>query len=121
MTEGQKLKKAQIRTLPKSVADRVLALQKRYRSHACTLYIEDPTWKLYLAEATTYTCYDGRGKEFTLKMQSSMSLHAGGHKMSHQIGQRYGMPQGSWVVEFGLFLGKPVIAVHHIGPYQLSA
>ena len=120
MTEGQKLKKAQIKTLPQPVADRVLALQARYRTRFCTLYIEPADWKMYLGEGCTYTCYDGRGREFTLQMQSERTLHAGGHRMSHQIGAEYGLPQGSWVVEFELFLGKPVIYVHHVGPYQLS-
>ena len=118
---GTRLKKAQIRALPHPIADRVLALQSRYSTRNCTFHVESPGWELYLAEDTTYTCWDGDQKQFTLKMQSQRWLHAGGHKMSHQIGDRYPMEQGTWVVEFELFLGKPIIHVHHVGPYQLSA
>ena len=121
MQAGQKLNKSQIRSLPQSVADRVLELQKRYRTRSCTFHIEDPAnWKLYLAEGETYSCWDGKEKEFNLKMQSQHSLHAGGHQMSHKIGYWFSLPQGSWVVRFALFLGKPIIDVHHVGLFQLA-
>ena len=118
---GRKLKKAEIKSLPVKVSARVLDLQKRYRTRNCTLYIESPTWKLYLAEGETYTCFDGKGREFTLRMQSQHSFHAGGHKMSHRIGDQHSLPEGSWVVRFVLFCGKPYIDVYHVGLRQLEA
>ena len=121
MNQGQKLKKAQIRALPEPVSRRVLALQDRYRTRNCTFFIEPVGWQMYLDEGASYTCWDGDQREFTLHMQSERTLHAGGHRMSHQIGQRYPVPQGAWVVEFELFLGKPIIDVHHVGPYSLPA
>ena len=120
MNLGQKLTKSQIRMLPAPVTNKVLGLQKYYRTRNCRLYLEDPTWKLHLSEGNTYTCFDGKGKEFTLQMQAGHSLHAGGHRMSYQIGEKYPLPEGSWVVRFVLFLGKPIIDVHHIGVYQLG-
>ena len=116
---GQKLRKAQIKQLPEKVANKITALQSRYRTRSCDLYIESPGWQLYLAEATSY--YGWRnGQEFSMAMQSEMSLHAGGAKQSHQIGRRIEVPQGSWIVEFELFCGKPIINVHHVGAFQLA-
>jgi len=118
---GTQLKKAQIKSLPAPIRDKVLVYQDRYRTRYCKFYIENPNWELYLDEGATYTCWDGDQRQFTLQMQSERTLHAGGHRMSHQIGSRYPMPQGAWVVEFELFLGKPIINVHHVGPFQLPA
>ena len=118
--QGQKLKKAQIKALPAPVAEKILAYQSRYRTRMCDLYIQSPGWQLMLSEATTYHGYRDNAEPFTLRMQSQSSLHAGGPKQSHQIGRKIEVPQGSWIVEFELFCGKPIINVHHVGPYQIA-
>lgn len=120
LATGQKLKKAQIKALPAPVADQILKVQARYNTRNCTLYIENPGWELYLAEATSYYGWRSNHEPFTLRMQSQASLHAGGQAQSHQIGRRIPVPEGSWIVEFELFLGKPILNVHHVGPYQLE-
>ena len=117
---GTQLKKAQIRALPKSISDYVLSLQSRYSTRHCKLYIENPGWELYLDEGATYNFYYG-DKESSLQMMSESTFHAGGIKESYQIGRRVEIPQGGWVVGFELFLGKPIINVHHVGNYQLPA
>jgi len=120
MNTGQQLKKAQIRALPADVSDYILSLQSRYRTRFCKLYQESPGWELYLAEGASYEFFY-QGDSMGLRMQSQEWLHAGGPKESHQIGRKVPIPQGAWVVEFELFLGKPIINVHHAGAYQLPA
>ena len=116
-----KLKKAQIRSLPGAIPQAILDLQKRYRTRYCAFHQESPGWKLYLAEGARYTAFDSDGEEMsTVKMQSEHSLHAGGGWQSHQVGQRFPVPQGAWVLEFEIFLGKPFINVHHVGPWLLE-
>ena len=118
---GQKLCKAEIKQLPAGVRDRVLEIQQRYHTRFCELDIESPGWCVYLDEGVKYTAFDAKGQELaTIRMQSQSSLHAGGGWQSHQIGKQIPIPQGAWVVEFELFLGKPFIHVHHVGLIQVG-
>jgi len=117
--EGRKLKKSEIRQLPRAVADRVLSLQNRYRTRFCKLYLENPGFELYLAEGANYTLVY-RGEEMSLQMVSERTMGMSGPKEAYQVGRRVPLPQGTWVIEFELFLGKPIINVSHVGPYQLG-
>jgi hypothetical protein len=119
MATGQKLTKKQIKGLPVKVAEKIIELQTRYKTRYCKLYIETPGWLLYLAEATDYHCYRD-DKEVSLSMQSARTFHAGAPAQSYQIGRRIEVPQGSWIIEFRLFLGKPIIGVHHVGLHQIA-
>lgn len=116
-----KLRKSQIRSLPGSIPQAILSLQSRYSTRHCVYEQESPGWQLYLAEGARYTAFDKDGREMdTVRMQSEHSLHAGGGWQSHQVGKRLPVPQGAWVLEFELFLGKPFIHIHHVGPYLLG-
>lgn len=105
-----------IKTLPSTVRATVEGYQQRYRTRKVTLTTHKPDWKMYIAEGAKYTVYyDGTGKAAGFTAQSEHSLHAGGPAIGHMVGQYCPpFPVGTWVVQFELFLGKPVIEVHRV-------
>ena len=116
-----KLNKTQIRNLPGDVSKRILEDQARYHTRNCEYVQHKLGWELYLAEGVTYSAFDKDGNPMqTIQMQAGHSLHAGGGWQSHQIGARVPIPEGHWIVMFRLFCGKPIIRVHHVGPYQIG-
>ena len=105
-----------IKTLPATVRDTVEGYQKRYRTRKVTLTSHKPDWQMYIAEGAAYIVYyEGTGKAKGFTAQSENSLHAGGPAISHMVGQYCpAFPVAVWVVQFELFLGKPVIEVHRV-------
>ena len=116
MNERTKLTAAVRKTLPKHVAAKVVALQKRYRTTKATLTVHDTDWQMYIAEGASYNVFHvGTGKDTSFTAMSERTLHAGGSPISYAVGQRCpAFPAGTFVVEFELFLGKPVIDVHQV-------
>ena len=116
---GVKINKAQIRQLPASVSAKVLDLQKYWKTRFCKLYIENPGWELYLGEGVEYSFFYN-DKELSLNMVSMRTMGMAGPKEAYQVGRRLPVPQGTWIVAFEIFCGKPFINVHHIELYQLE-
>ena len=116
---SKKVTKSEIKGFPPQVQDKVFALMKRYRTRNVSFEMENPFWQLYLDEGVDYTFFYN-DEERTIQMQAQHSLHAGGSRTGHRVGERMALPQGTWVVSFKLFLGKPFISVHHVGLEALS-
>lgn len=105
-----------IKTLPATVLATVQAYQKRYRTRKVTLTTHKPDWAMYISEGASYQVYyDVTGKSTSFTAQSERTMHAGGPAISHMVGQYCPpFPTGTYVVEFELFLGKPIIEVHKV-------
>ncbi len=119
MNTGQKVTRT-IQSFPTPVQSYVFGLMEGCRTRNVRLYHESPGWELYLAEGCQYKMFLNGESGKTLRMQSQMSLHAGGSAASHKIGSRIPIPPTAWVVEFELFCGKPFIGVHHVGLEQIG-
>ncbi len=117
MTNSVALTAKDIKTLPTTVQATVQAYQKRYRTRKVTLTTHKPDWAMYIAEGASYQVYyEGTGKSASFTAQSERTMHAGGPAISHMVGQYCPppFPTGTYVVEFELFLGKPIIEVHKV-------
>ena len=102
------------KSFPKDVQDKVFALMQYYRTRNVSFEMENPAWKLCLDEGVDYTFWYA-GQQRHIRMQAQHSLHAGVSRTGHRVGERMALPQGTWIVSFKLFLGKPFISVHHVG------
>ena len=116
MTNSITIAAKDIKTLPATVRATIEGYQKRYRTRKVTLTTHKPDWTMYISEGASYKVYyDGTGKSASFTAQSENSLHAGGPAISHMVGQYCPpFPTGTYVVEFELFLGKPIIEVHKV-------
>ena len=105
---------------PPEVFARVDALLKRHHTRALSFQMHAHTEKLYLDEGCDYAVwYQHQWRE--VRMQSEFSLHAGGSWGGHQVGAEVPIPEGAWVIETDLFLGRYYIRVMHWGLRAIRA
>ena len=116
MTNSAAITAKDIKTLPATVRATIEGYQKRYRTRKVTLTTHKPDWKMYISEGASYKVYyEGTGKAASFTAQSERTMHAGGPAISHMVGQYCPpFPTGTYVVEFELFLRKPIIEVHKV-------
>lgn len=108
--------------LAPEVAAKVDAYATRYRTRNVRYENHAAGWKMYLGEGETYTIFAPNGKSRTAAMVSESTLGCANDGMNYHVGKDTpGLPEGTWVVEFDLFLGKPYITVHYVGVPQLIA
>lgn len=115
-----KLTSAQIKQLPANVQEKVNALKKRYNTRRVSLEIKSPGWRLYLGEGCNYTFFNNSGGTMETSMISENTVGATNDGINYGIGYAPPFPQGTWIVEFQLFLGTPYIRVYHIGLVALG-
>lgn len=108
--------------LAPQVAADVDHLRKRYRTRRISYQAHPAGWQCYLAEGASYKFYPPNGKALATHMVSENTLGARNDGVNYHVGERTpAMPEGTWVVEFELFLGQPYINLHYIGQMALEA
>ncbi len=102
--------------LQPSVAEKVVSYQRQYKTRNCTFEQHPAGYRFYLGEGETYTFYSKTGERKSATMLSGDTIGAAVHNFSHNVNDRTpGAPEGTWAVEFQLFMGKPFITVHYVG------
>lgn len=105
-----------------AVAAKIDAYADRYHTRNVRYEAHPAGWNLYLGESTTYTIFAPNGNVRTAAMIGEHTIGAASDGMNYLVGKDTpGIPEGTWIVEFELFLGKPFITAHYVGVPQLSA
>ena len=112
----------ELAALAPAVAAKIDAYASQYRTRNVRYEQHPAGWNFYLGESTTYTIFAPNGKVRTAAMIGEHSIGASNDGMNYLVGKDTpGLPEGTWVVEFELFLGKPFITAHYVGLAQLAA
>lgn len=111
-----------LRKLAPGVAADVQAYRDRYRTRHGNFETRPAGWQYTLGEGERVKFYAPNGKTLSAKMVSEMSLGATNDGMNYRIGESTPpLPEGTWILVFELFLGKPCIYVYYVGQIALSA
>lgn len=106
--------------LQPAVAENVRRYQQQYRTRNVTFEQHPAGYRFYLGEGETYTFYSKTGERKSATMLSGDTVGAAVHNFSHNVNDRTpAAPEGTWAVEFSLFMGKPFITVHYVGQIAL--
>ena len=104
-----------------AVAVKIDEYASRYHTRSVFFQQHPAGWNFYLNEATTYTIFAPNGKVSTTAMIGEHTIGAANDGMNYLVGKDTpGLPEGTWVVEFQLFLGKPFITAHYVGLAQIG-
>lgn len=105
-----------------AVSAKIDAYAERYRTRNVRYEAHAAGWNMYLGEGATYTIFAPNGNTRTAHMISGDTIGAANDGLNYLVGKDTpGIPEGTWVVEFELFLGKPFITAHYVGVPQLTA
>ena len=103
------------------VAEKVVALKRQWHTQSVRYEVHSAPWQMYLGEGESVTIYAPNGKSRSTRMVSENTIGAANDGINYHVAEATpGMPEGTWVVTFELFLGKPFIDVHYVGVSQLT-
>lgn len=112
----------EIKRLAPAVAADVQAYRSRYRTRHGNFQTVPAGWTYTLGEGERIKFYAPNGKVLSANMVSERTLGAMNDGVNYRIGQSTPpMPEGTWLVVFELFLGKPLIYVYYVGQLALPA
>ena len=110
-----------LQQLQPAVAVEVEALKARWRTRRVNYEQHADGWRCYLGEGEQYTFYAPNGKTLATQMVSENTIGAANDGVNYHVGQQTPpMPEGTWAVQFDLFLGRPYITVHYVGVKALA-
>ena len=121
-TKINKAQRNEIKRLAPAVGAEIEALATFYRTRNVHFESHAAGWQMYLGEGIKYTVHAPNGKTLHASMVSESTIGAANTGVNYHVGEETpGMPEGTWVVEFQLFLGHPYITAHYVGPMALGA
>lgn len=111
----------ELKSLSPAVFTKVDALKKHYRLRKVGFSAKAANYQYYLAEGAECTFYAPNGNVCSAKMVSESTLGAANDGLNYHVGKfTPELPEGTWIVEFEIFLGKPMISVIYVSALQLS-
>ena len=120
-TESAKINKKQMVTLvkegimPKAVFDWVETWRKTAHSRWITITVS-ASQSVYFAEDREYTMfYKG------LQAQHQCGGEWTGYKSKDLVNTRMQVPEGTWYIESGYFMGKAMCHIVNVGPIVISS
>lgn len=119
-----KLNSDQIKKLGKLAPDVALSiknLQTRYHTRAVSYSTKQAGFKMYFAEGASVQFFATNGKRLSTTMISESTVGAANDGLNYGVNTYSpALPEGTWIVEFELFCGKPIITVYYVGVGQLK-
>ncbi len=111
----------ELKTLAPKVSEKIEELAAKYRTRNVRFENHAAGWNMYLAESARYSIFAPNGNVRTTAMVGENTIGAANDGMNYLVGKDTpGLPEGTWVVEFELFLGHPYITAHYVGQMQLT-
>jgi hypothetical protein len=121
---SKKMNAADLKELAKvapAVAAEVKAMQDRYRTRNIRLEVHPAGWQCYLGEGARYKFFAPNGNVLGANMVNESTMGAANTGVNYRVNEMTpAFPEGTWVTEFELFLGKPFIVVHYVGVRALT-
>lgn len=112
----------ELESLAPQVAAYVQDLKQRYHTRRVNFESHSAGWRCYLAEGVTYRFYPPNGHApLSTRMICDNTIGSYNDGVNYHVGEQTpAMPEGTWIVELKLFLGRPFIDVHYIGQLALA-